>query len=816
MPNPSQFACHNGKREISPTAINYKGDNKMNFDGHWEFHLGDAANAQNVDFDDSSWRTLDLPHDWSIELPLNPNSPSKSSGGFLDGGIGWYRKAFVLPQEISDKKVAIEFDGIYMNSEVWINGHDLGVHPYGYTSFYYDLTPYLNFEGMNVVAVKVDNNQPNSRWYSGSGIYRNVWLKITDLVHVDQWGTYITTPKIIANPDSTYSAEVDLTTIVVNSSENKRIVTLLSTVLDGSKNAVATTSTSNDIDAGKSCKFVQAMNVADAKLWSVDQPTLYTLRTEVSINGTVVDSEETPFGIRFFKFDPNNGFSLNGKDIKLHGVCLHCDYGSLGSVVNIAAIDRELGILKLMGVNAIRTSHNPPAPEFLDEADRLGFLVIDEAFDCWNIEKTENDYHLYFDEWSKTDIQSMVNRDKNHPSVILWSIGNEIDESWTSAGPEIAQKLIDYIKAIDTTRPVTEAVAYWHQPNSYTNEMENELDVVGYNYGESFYDIDHVAYPNRIIFGSENCSAYSARGIYHTPIDQNITQTPDMLASSYGNSWAFSSNEYAWKMDKDRKNVAGEFVWTGFDYLGEPSPYFKWPEKSSSFGLVDTTGIPKDIYYFYKSQWTDTPTVHIVPQSWNYQQAQTIPVIIYTNAATVELLLNGKSLGTQAYDSNGNALHLTWSVAYQPGILEAVAKDKNGSVIATDEVKTAGKPSNIRLTSDRSMIKSDGKDLVYIEADIVDKDGNVVPDADNLINFTITGGKIVGVDNGNPIDTSSYKGTERKAFNGKCMVIVQSSTTSGKITAAASSAGSRPRLLYSNTVNVFMEPEMDGISGLTL
>jgi beta-galactosidase len=798
--------------ESKSVNVNYNGERKLSFDSSWQFNLGDVPNAQSASFDDSTWRSLDLPHDWSIELPFNQKSAAGAGGGYLDGGTGWYRKTFTLPQSMTGKKVFIDFDGVYMNSDVWINGHDLGVHPYGYTSFQYDLTPYLNFDGSaNVIAVKVVNNQPTSRWYSGSGIYRNVWLEVTNPVHVDNWGTYVTTPNITTNADLTNSAEVDAATAVVNETADNQTVLLTSTVLDSNNNTVATTTSSNAIAAGGTYKFAHVLNVSDAKLWSIDTPTLYTLKTEVSIGGNVVDTYNTSFGIRSFNFDPNTGFSLNGKSMKIQGVCLHQDLGSLGSSVNYAAIYRQLQIMKSMGVNAVRTSHNPPAPELLDAADILGIMVMDEAFDMWGTSKNSNDYGKYFNQkapdgltWAQKDIQSMVNRDKNHASVIIWSIGNEISDTKTAAGVTTAKNLRDWVKAIDTTRPVTCAIAYWDTINTYSQQVNALMDIAGYNYGESKYDSDHAAYPNRVILGTETVSEFSSRGVYHFPVNSTKTWS-DYQSSAYGTSTNFRTAEDAWYQDKNRSFVAGEFIWTGFDYIGEPTPY-SWPAKSSYFGAVDTAGFPKDEYYFYKSQWTTTPMVHILP-SWNWQTGQTIPVWAYTNAATVELFLNGKSLGVQTNNPNGPTFHLAWNVAYEPGTLKAVAKDKDGNVVATNEVKTAGDAAKIVLKEDRSLIKSDGQDLAFIEADVVDKDGNLVPNADNLINFTVTGGKIVGVDNGNPIDHSSYQASSRNAFSGKALVIVQSTNAAGKITVTASSA--QPIPLYSNTVDVFTRPSID-------
>lgn len=778
------------------------------FDTDWRFYLGDLVHPEVNSFDDSTWRVLDVPHDWSIELPFDKTSPTGSSGGFLNGGVGWYRKTFSLP-DVGKKKVLVDFDGVYMNSSVYINGHLLGTHPYGYTSFQYDLTPYLNTHGTpNVLAVRVENNQPTSRWYSGSGIERNVWLQTLAPVHVAQWGTFVTTP----TPKRTakgWDATADVETKIANDDAHTKTVRVISKVYGPNKKLVGTAEKTVVLAAGETEAVKQSVALPNAALWSLEKPQLYTLETSLVEKGTVLDTVETPFGVRFFSFDANTGFSLNGVPMKMHGVCLHHDQGSLGAVTNVRALTRQLQIMKDMGVNAIRTSHNPPTQELLDLADRMGFLVMDEAFDCWEIKKSTNDYHLYFNEWSDRDVASMVERDKNHPSIVIWGIGNEIPERSLAT----AKRLRDDVRAIDTTRPVAMANA----GGNYDTETADSLDLVGYNYydypttkfGASVYDSDHAKHPNWKIFGSETSSAIRSRGVYHLPttvVKPDLAhfdelKSADQQCSSYDNTvvpWGETA-EQSWIDDRDRPFVFGQFIWTGFDYIGEPTPYDT--SKSSYFGVVDTCGFPKDIYYFYKSQWTQEPLVHLLP-SWEkdrWQTGENVPVWAYTNAASVELFVNGKSQGVKKYDANGDTLHLAWDVPYAPGELKAVARDASGKVVATDVVRTSTGAASIRLTADAKRVKADGKDLVYITADIVDEDGDLVADADTQVDFHVTGGTVIGVDNGDGASFEPYKGTTRKAFHGKCLAIVQPDQTSKEMTVTASN---NEKKLTSNKVHV--------------
>jgi beta-galactosidase len=767
-----------------PTTSVYDGFRGQSFDGGWKFNRGDVTNGQATTFDDSSWRALDLPHDWSIELAFNSNSAAGSGGGFLDGGVGWYRKTFTLDPASSGQRIFVEFDGVYMNSQVWINGTSLGTRPYGYSSFEYDLTPYVSFSGNNVIAVRVNNDQPNSRWYSGSGIYRNVWLTKLNPVHVPDSGVFVSTPSVSAT-----SATVSVSTDVQNQSASAAAATVTVTISDPSGAAVASADSANtNIAAAATSTIAQSLTVASPLLWSVASPNLYQVKVEVKVGGVTQDTYLTSLGVRTATFDPNQGFSLGGQNMKLRGVCLHHDLGALGTAVNYRAIERELRIMKDMGANAIRTSHNPPAPELLDLTDRLGLLVMDEAFDTWTQPKTTNDYSVDFTQWAQTDIQDMVRRDRNHPSVVMWSIGNEIYSSTTT----LATNLRGWVRAEDSTRPVTWASNQMNDAG--VQSVAAVLDLQGYNYAGYVgdYDADHAAHPTWNIFGSETTAAVRSRGIYHTPADTltkaNSGTSPDRQCSSYDNETTNFGNsaEGAYTLDNDRPFVAGSFIWSGFDYIGEPTPYSSYPSKSSYFGIVDTAGFPKDVYYFYKSRWTTDPVVHILPH-WNWTAGTTVTVFVYNNCDAVELFLNDASQGAKSMTAG--ALHLEWNVPWASGTLRAACQ-RGGSVVATDQVTTAGAAARVVLSADRTAIDADGQELVYVTGDVQDANGVFVPTADNSVAFSVSGpGQIVGVDNGNPLDTASYKGTTRKAFSGKVLAIVRSTGTAGAIAITASSPG---------------------------
>lgn len=778
-----------------------------NFDSGWKFWLGDDSLAVSPTYNDNKWRNLNLPHDWSIEGAFSDKNPSTPNEAGLPTGIGWYRKTFTLPADAKGKRVSIDFDGVYRDSKVWINGHLLGYRPNGYISFSYDLTPYLNFGGKNVIVVKVDNSgQPNSRWYSGSGIYRHVWLETTACVAINQWGTFVTTPKITKKL-ATVNLSVSLKhhDTIVDGHKQVPLVNWQTTIYDANGNAVAVTPLSMEVSSatGNLLLFEQKLAVKNPVLWSVEKPYLYKAVTKVyywqphSKKDHPADSFTTFFGIRSFNFDAKKGFSLNGKHLKINGVCLHGDEGALGAAVNTRAMERQLQIMKTMGCNAIRTSHNPPAPEFLDLCDRMGFLVLDEAFDMWKKKKTKHDYAENWDAWHAQDLKDHIMRDRNHPSVFMWSVGNEIREQFDSTGISITRELVNIVKSLDNTRPVTSALSE-ADPNKNFIYKSAALDVIGLNYHPEKYASFPENYPGQKFISTESISGYATRGFYDKPTDSTrhwpasakapLKGNPEMAITSYDNVAAYwgSTHEETWKIIKKYDFLSGMFVWTGFDYLGEPSPY-PWPARSSYFGIVDLAGFPKDVYYMYQSEWTSKPVLHLLPH-WNWKTGDTVDVWAYYNCADeVELFLNGKSLGVKK--KTGDDLHISWKVKFEPGVLKAVSR-KNGKVVLTSEVRTAGAPAKIELVADHKNIKADGSDLCYVTVKIVDAAGNVVPNADNEVNFEVSGaGFIAGVDNGSQVSMESFKADRRKAFHGLCLAILQSNGKTGPIKLTAKSPG---------------------------
>ena len=778
-------------------VANPRPQNTVTFNQDWRFHLGEVSDGQRIDLDDSSWRKLNLPHDWSIEGEFAEKNPAGTGGGALPGGTGWYRKSFIVPATAKGKLLFVDFDGVYRKGEVWLNGHYLGKRPYGYSSFQFELTPYINFGAKNLIAVKVDNSeQPNSRWYSGSGIYRNTWLTTIDPIHVDHWGTWINTPEV-----NEQLAKVAIQTTVINQSQQDLSLTVTTILYDSAKREVARSSTPASMKKGESSIAGQTLSISNPILWSDDKPYLYKAISQVESNGRIVDRYETPFGVRYFSFDINKGFSLNGKHVKIRGVCNHHDLGALGAAVNRRALERQLEMLKAMGVNGIRTSHNPPAPELLELADEMGFIVMDEAFDIWKKEKTKFDYHLDWDEWHKRDLEDLILRDRNHPSVIIWSIGNEVAEQWGSH-PEagiISKELVSIVKNLDQTRPITAACNFVSTDNSLITA--GNLDLVGTNYAHAEMHKFPQMFPNRPLIYTETTSALATRGSYDMPSDQ-IRRWPrkwdeplkdgnaDFSCSAYDNCstpWG-STHEETWKLIKKHDFISGMFIWTGWDYIGEPTPY-PWPAISSYFGIIDLAGFPKDSFYMYQSEWTSKPVLHLLPH-WNWKQGEMVDVWAYFNGDEVELFLNGKSLGTKR--KTGDDLHVSWRVPFEPGVLKAVSR-RNGKVELTKEVSTAGEAAKLVLVPDRKIIQADGTDLSFVTVKVVDKNGVVVPRADNLVNFTLAGpGFVAGVDNGSEISHESFKASHRKAFHGLAMAIVQSKGSAGAITLKATADGLAP------------------------
>jgi beta-galactosidase len=749
------------------------------FDQDWRFLKADAPDkvpdAENPDFDDSAWRTLNVPHDWSIEDPFNEKNTTGGAGGFLPAGVGWYRKHFTLPAEYAKRRVFIEFDGVMANSDVWINGRHLGKRPYGYVSFRYELSGGLNFgeNKPNVLAVRADNSaQPASRWYSGAGIYRHVRLVATDPVHIDEWSTFVTTPKIASD-----QAVVRVQTTVVNQSDDPREVSVQFSIVAPDDQTVQTAETApQTIPAGKSADFQQDIKVKNPNLWNLDHPVLYRAIVEVRSGGATLDDEVASFGIRDFKFEPATGFWLNGKNFKIKGVCLHHDGGAVGAAVPLGVWERRLEALKQIGVNGIRTAHNPPAPEFLDLCDRMGFLVMDEFFDCWTSGKNRYDYHLFFNDWSKTDARDTVRRDRNHPSVILYSVGNEIhDTPKAELVKGILKGLVEVCHENDPTRPVTQALFRPNVSHDYDNGLADMLDVIGTNYRDAELLAAYQAKPTRKIIGTEQGH------------DRKI-----------------------WLTLRDNPPEAGQFLWTGIDYLGESRA---WPIVVAGSGLLDLTGKPQPMAYERQSWWSEKPMVRIARrvavargtaadpgfEPLNRRQSQfsdwtpqdTGPhkenVEVYSNCEDVELMLNNKSLGSKPRDADDAPR--TWKVPFEPGTIKALGKNKD-RVAAVDELQTSGKPAKIILTADRDKLSTDWDDVCYVTAAAADENGVLNPWADDLISFKITGpGVIAAVDNGDRSSHEPFQAAQRRAFQGRCVAIVKAGAPSGRIVLTASAAG---------------------------
>ena len=748
---------------------------RLCFDKDWRFLLGDSVQMSQTDYNDSWWRKLDVPHDWAIEGDFYAGNPSGAVGGALPGGVGWYRKCFTLPS-IGNENLFIEFDGVYMNSTVFVNGHQVGFRPYGYSSFEYDITPYVKV-GKNVVAVRVDNFElPNSRWYSGCGIYRHVWLTKTNPIHVKHWGVYVHDGKV----------EVDY------ENPTKQKVTVKNTWFDANG---------------------RPANIKKPRKWSCEDPYIYKVRTQLIAGGKVVDEVETTTGFRDFKFDAKTGFWLNGKNFKINGVCEHHDFGCLGSALNEDALHRKLTKLKAMGVNSIRSSHNPPAPELLNMCDTMGLIVMDESFDMWRRKKTQFDYARFFDEWHERDLTDLVLRDRNHPSILMWSIGNEVLEQWSSAEADtltleqanlilnaghdastlakegelsvqslLTQHLAEIVKRYDTSRPIT---AGCNEPAPGNHLFKSgAIDIIGFNYHHQWVPGVPENFPGKPFIFSESVSALQTRGFYMMPSDsiyrapkewwQPYTD-PSFKCSAYDNmstSWG-STHEETWDVVKHTPYVGGQYIWTGFDYIGEPTPY-GFPARSSYFGIIDLAGFPKDSYYMYQSEWTQKPMLHLFPH-WNWVPGDYIDMWCYYNGADeVELFVNGQSQGVKR-KADSHQYHVMWRVTFDPGEVKAVSR-KDGKVVCEQVIKTAGAPNHIRLSVDYQ-----GKNTTFITAEVVDKDGNLCPWAEDQIYFIYEGeGKILGTDNGCQTSMENFKAPQRKAFFGKCLVVA---TGPGSITA---------------------------------
>ncbi|WP_343329624.1 glycoside hydrolase family 2 TIM barrel-domain containing protein [Polaribacter staleyi] len=776
----------------------------INFNEDWKFIQENVQAAVNPNYNDSSWETIKVPHDWSIKGPFSKDNPSFSRGGWLPTGKSTYRKTFNVNANKKDGKVFIYFDGAYRNSIVYINGVKVGYRPMGYIGFEYDLTKHINFDKKNVLTVTLDNSeQPGSRWYTGTGLYRDVTLKIKQKTFIPNWSLYVTTPKI-SKEKATVNATFNLETEYAVKQE---VVAVTSVLKEG---LVVSSSEEKLTLLPKSIKDIEVnLEVKNPKLWAPETPELYTVQVEIFQKGILIGKETTRTGIRKLGFDKDTGFSINGKQTKLKGVCLHHAGGPLGSAVYRRTIERQLEVLREMGCNAVRTSHNPFSTEFLEICDEMGFLVMNEVFDEWEVVKkptTVQDgkkvripvkyYADKFKEWADKDLTDFVLRDRNHPSVVMWSIGNEIDQMKTDEGVPIANRLINIIHTLDD-RPVTNGLIGYGWDAWPSEAAASTSDIRGYNYiKENGLERENEIAPNAMGIVTECASAqsYYPRGTYLYG-DEKIAYWDKLnYTSKESYDWVETRvligfrGVQAWKDIKNRDNIMGQFIWTGWDYLGEVIPY-GWPARSSSFAPIDLCGFPKDGYYFYQSQWTDKPMVHIFPH-WNLegQEGKKVTVYAFTNGDAVELLQDGKSLGKKTNDIKG-VEYQSWDVIYKPGTLKAISY-KDGKAVATKEVKTAGKPAKIELFVRRLNLKANDKDLAYIECTVLDKDGNVVPKADNLIKFNIDGeATLMGVGNGDNFSHDSFQAKERKAFNGKCLAIIKTTKTGGVIQFSASSEG---------------------------
>ena len=793
----------------SPTAVQ-PGDNpssareRLLLDFGWRFHLGHACDPTQdfgfggdgefsksgelfeparEKFDDSKWRAIDLPHDWAVELEFE-NDPGIVNHGFkpLDRAypatsIGWYRRTFEIPQSDLGKRLSIEFDGVFRDSMVVLNGHFLGRNMSGYAPFSHDVTDFLNYGAQNILVVRVDATQGEGWFYEGAGIYRHVWLVKTHPVHVAQWGTYVSCE---VRPGA---ATVNISTEVDNESDSEQACRIISTIVDSAGKAVGSAALAAvAIPARSRREFKQQVVVDNPLLWSIEHPHLYRLHTAIEASGAAVDRYETRFGIRTIRFDPEEGFSLNGKPVKIKGTCNHQDHAGVGSALPDRIQYYRIERLKEMGVNGCRTSHNPPTPEFLDACDQLGMLVMDET------------RRMSSDPEALNDLKKMIRRDRNHPSVILWSLGNEEPEQGTERGVRIVSTMKRLARRLDPSRPVTVAMN-----DEWGRGISAVVDVQGFNYkhGPEIDDF-HRRFPKQPMIGSEVASTVSTRGIYANDKEQGYVSAYDVNFPE----WAATA-EVWWKIYAERRFLSGGFVWTGFDYRGEPTPY-GWPCINSHFGIMDTCGFPKDNYYYYQAWWSEKPVLHLFPHwNWPGKEGQEIDVWCHSNLEKVELFLNGGSLGVKEVPRYE---HVAWKVSYKPGTLEARGY-KSGQQVLVARRETAGGAAKIVLRPDRQEILADGQDVSLVEVRVLDNEGRIVPVADNEIMFELSGaGKVIGVGNGNPSSHEADKAHSRRAFNGLCMVIIQSAKEAGEIRLEASLPGLEPARLVIECVKVTLRP----------
>ena len=807
---------------------------QQTFEKGWKFTREDQTDFSTVGFDDTEWESVVVPHDWAIYGPFDINNDRQNMAIAQDGhtdaiehagrtgglpfiGVGWYRLEFDAPEFAAGKTATLVFDGAMSHARVWLNGQEVGYWPYGYNSFYLDVTPYLKAEG-NTLAVRLENEVEASRWYPGAGLYRNVHLIVNEDAHVPVWGTQLTTPEVNKEYARVHLV-TGLTMPVGKSITDYRIVTELK---DAAGNVVATAEKQGSrYDGGKA--FEQDFVIDRPSLWSPDSPTLYAAVSKIYEGNTLKDEYTTPFGVRSIEIIPGEGFFLNGEHTYFRGVCNHHDLGPLGGIANDAGIRRQIRILKDMGCNAIRTSHNMPAPELIRACDEMGMMVMAETFDEWKTPKMDNGYHKLFDEWAEKDLVNLLHQFRNNPSVVMWCIGNEVPDQGNYNGAKISRFLQDICHREDPTRPVTQGM---DNPDAVVNNnMAATMDVAGFNYRPHKYQENYNKLPQEIILGSETVSTVSSRGVYKFPVVRKSMQKyPDHQASSYDVEHCGWSNlpEDDFIQHDDLPYCIGEFVWTGFDYLGEPTPYYSdWPSHSSLFGILDLAGLPKDRYYLYRSHWNkEAETLHVLPHwNWEGREGEVTPIFVYTNYPTAEVFINGKSQGKRTKDTSIKVYNtedtvgstrflrqqryrLMWmDTKYEPGTVKVVAYDENGKAVAETKMHTAGKPHHIELVADRSQIKADGKDLSFITVKVVDKDGNLCPLADNEIKFKVKGkGFYRAGANGDPTSLESFQAPHMHVFNGMMTAIVSSTEEPGKITLEATGKG-----LKKGTIDIISE-----------
>jgi len=765
----------------------------------WLFINKDLPNAAKNELNEHDWQKVTIPHDWAISGPFKSENDlqvvkvaedgenkahirSGRTGGLPYIGVGWYRLHLTFNKADQQSNYYLEFDGAMSHAKVYINNQFVGEWPYGYASFHFNITPFIEFGSDNVIAVRLENYPESSRWYPGAGIYRNVRLVKTNTLRIAPWGTYITTPAISKN-----EATITVQTSIENSDTTTSNLQLVTTIYNNKHQKVGESAISPSLVKNN----IQQIKIQSPQLWSAENPVLYYSISCIKKDNQIIDEYKTTFGIRSIVFSPQKGMEVNGSVVKLKGVCLHDDLGPLGMAINKSVLKYRLQLLKEMGCNAIRGAHNPHAPEMLELCDEMGFYYIDESFDEWKAEKVKNGYHLLFDNWAKKDLEAMIQRDRNHPAVIMYSIGNEVKEQNEPDGAAVAKFLTQICHALDSTRPVTTGINNMNA--AINNKLADAVDIPGWNYKPGFYEKLHAQHPNWVIYGSETVSTVSSRGAFKLPAKPAIMKVwPDNQSSAYDLEYCSWSQlpDTEWK-NQENSFVAGEFVWTGFDYLGEPTPYNdNWPSRSSYFGIVDLCGIPKDRYYLYQSHWSNKKVLHILPHwNWKGKEGEKVPVFVYTNYPSAEVFINGKSYGRKTFNKNNllDSYRLRWdNTIYEPGELKVVAYNEKGEVVATKTIHTASEPAQIKLTVNKKTVLANGDDMLLIMATVLDKDGNVCPLATNLIHFEVSGAaNFKAVGNGDPTSLKSFQIPERNAFYGKCMLFIQSTKSPGNISVKA-------------------------------